>query len=281
MDVHEGMTGAKIPIWFQALGDRNHPAVLLIMGQGGQATSWGDDLCRPIVEAGYLVVRFDNRDAGLSGAAEAHYLLEDMALDALSVLDALDLAGAHFVGQSMGGMIAQEAAITHGDRVTSLSLLSTSPDPTIARPSPDVAAITAELDVNDPQRWADAAVDSLRIQTGSRWPFDEQLVRSRVHEALQRSFRPQGAAHQLRAIVASPARTERLKSIDAPTIVVHGDEDPVLPPEHAIALASAVEGASLHIIQGMGHALPWGHWDIVLPLLLDHFDASWRQPSRS
>lgn len=266
-----GQTVNDISIWFESLGDEAAATVMLVMGQGGQAVSWDDEFCRSIVKAGYRVVRFDNRDSGLSGTSTNTYLIEHMAIDAISVLDELQISSAHIVGQSMGGMIAQQMAIDHPDRVLSLSLLSTSPDISIAPPDPRIAKVSSDLDVSGKDDWIEAAVESIRVQTGSRWEFDEMLIRDRVNTAVERSFRPEGAIRQVQAILASPPRTSRLSTLDTPTIVVHGEEDPILTVAHAKVLARAIPKAKLHIIEGMGHAVPWGHWDLILPLLLEHF----------
>ncbi len=269
-----GKTDSEIPIWFQSLGNETAPAVLLVMGQGGQSISWDNEFCKTILNAGYRIIRFDNRDSGLSGKSQSDYQVGDMASDAVSVLEVLEIPNAHIVGQSMGGMIAQQIAIDHPDRVLSLSLLSTSPDVSIAAPDPRILKVSSDLEVTNESDWVEAAVDSIRVQTGSLWDFDEILVRDRITAAVERSFRPRDAMRQVQAILSSPSRTADLSGVEAPTTVIHGSEDPILPLAHGKALAGAIPHAQLVVINGMGHAVPWGHWDVILPTLLSHLQSA-------
>jgi pimeloyl-ACP methyl ester carboxylesterase len=224
---------------------------------------------------GYRVVRFDNRDVGLSGDSDvSDYLIADLATDAVRLLDHLDVATAHVVGQSMGGMIAQQLAIDAPTRVASLSLLSTSPDLSIAPPDPAVLSVAQAMDSHSRDAWMDAAISSLRMQTGPRWTFDEELVRARVEATVQRAFRPAAGIRQMRAILRSPPRTRDLRQVDAPTLVVHGSDDPVLPIAHAQELAAAIPHAHLAVVDGMGHAVPWGHWDVILDVVMPHLAAA-------
>jgi pimeloyl-ACP methyl ester carboxylesterase len=224
---------------------------------------------------GYRVVRFDNRDVGLSGDSDvSDYLIADLATDAVRLLDHLDVATAHVVGQSMGGMIAQQLAIDAPTRVASLSLLSTSPDLSIAPPDPAVLSVAQAMDSHSLDAWMDAAISSLRMQTGPRWTFDEELVRARVEATVQRAFRPAAGIRQMRAILRSPPRTRDLRQVDAPTLVVHGSDDPVLPIAHAQELAAAIPHAHLVVVDGMGHAVPWGHWDVILDVVMPHLAAA-------
>lgn len=265
------MAAGEVDIWFETFGNPVDRAVLLVMGQGGQATAWDTEFCDVLVSAGFHVIRFDNRDVGFSGTGEhSEYTISDMALDAIAVLDEVNVQGAHIVGQSMGGMVAQQMAIDSPDRVASLALLSTTPDIAIQRPDAAVTALVSDLSAAGETDWTEVAVQSARLQTGSRWQFDEVLIRDRIDAAVERAFRPDGATRQLEAILRSPARTTALAVVGVPTLVVHGTEDPILPIKHAHALADAIPEAALHVIDGMGHVIPWGHWDDILRPLLSH-----------
>jgi pimeloyl-ACP methyl ester carboxylesterase len=270
-----GIAEGTPPIWYEDLGSQSDPLVLLVMGQGADAMGWDDDICAQLRAAGYRVVRFDNRDVGLSGDSDvSDYLIADLATDAVRLLDHLDVATAHVVGQSMGGMIAQQLAIDAPTRVASLSLLSTSPDLSIAPPDPAVLSVVQAMDSRSRDAWMDAAISSLRMQTGPRWTFDEELVRARVEATVQRAFRPAAGIRQMRAILRSPPRTRDLRQVDAPTLVVHGSDDPVLPIAHAQELAAAIPHAHLVVVDGMGHAVPWGHWDVILDVVMPHLAAA-------
>jgi pimeloyl-ACP methyl ester carboxylesterase len=270
-----GIAEGTPPIWYEDLGSQSDPLVLLVMGQGADAMGWDDDICAQLRAAGYRVVRFDNRDVGLSGDSDvSDYLIADLATDAVRLLDHLDVATAHVVGQSMGGMIAQQLAIDAPTRVASLSLLSTSPDLSIAPPDPAVLSVAQAMDSHSRDAWMDAAISSLRMQTGPRWTFDEELVRARVEATVQRAFRPAASIRQMRAILRSPPRIRDLRQVDAPTLVVHGSDDPVLPIAHAQELAAAIPHAHLVVVDGMGHAVPWGHWDVILDVLMPHLAAA-------
>ncbi len=226
-----------LTIEYDTFGDRGADPVLLIMGLGMQMTAWRPEFCESLVARGHYVVRFDNRDIGLSTKFEnarvpgklrylmhhvfhtklgAPYSLEDMAADAVGVLDALGIDSAHVVGASMGGMIAQLLTVGHPARVKSLtSLMSTSGKPGLPRPNPEL-----------------------------------------VSASIQRSFYPQGFLRQLAAVVADGSRVERLKTIRTPTLVIHGREDPLVPVEGGIDTARHVENSKLEIIEGMGHDIP-------------------------
>lgn len=270
-----GYVPGAVPIWFEESGPPTGDAVLLVMGQGGQATAWSDDFTTPLVEAGYRVIRFDNRDAGLSGDSdESSYAISDMAADVLRLLDHIGVQRAHVVGQSMGGLIAQELAVDAHERVASLALLSTSPDLGIEPPDPRVFQASDALDDETEEGWVEAAVASVRLQTGPRWPFDEVLVRSQVAAFVRRAFRPEAGMRQLDAAMGWSPRLRDLAALTMPVLVVHGTHDPIFPLAHARAVAATVPHVRLDVVEGMGHAVPWGHWDVWLVPLLDHLAAT-------
>lgn len=190
--------------------------------------------------------------------------------DTVKLLDHLGVDEAHVVGQSMGGMVAQEFAIRHLERVASLAILWSTPDLSLAAPEPSVLSAAGTWDTTTRDGWVQAAVESVRVQTGTRWEFEEELVRANVEAQFDRALRPEGAERQLAAILRSPVRTGRLRHVRTPTLVLHGSDDPIFPVIHGVALAQAIPGARLVVIDGMGHAAPWGHWGIVLEPLLGH-----------
>jgi pimeloyl-ACP methyl ester carboxylesterase len=264
-----------VALAYETFGEEGRPPVLLVMGLGAQMIGWHDDFCRAL-SVGRQVVRFDNRDVGesqwLEGRVDlgavfagdttsAVYTLEDMADDALRVLDTLGTGPAHVVGASMGGMIAQTLAVRHADRVLSLtSIMSTTGEPGIAQPT---EAATATL-LAPPARNRDEAIEralaATRVIGSPGFPRDEDDIRERAGRAWDRGVNPAGFARQLAAIYASGDRTPALHSLDVPTLVVHGEEDPLVPISGGRATAAAIPGAELWVVPGMGHDLPRPLW---------------------
>ncbi len=250
--------------------------LLLVMGLGGQLIDWPPDLIQFLVDNGFRVIWFDNRDSGLSTEfvdqapptrrqlaktiifrrpLEAAYLLSDMAADAVGLLDALDIDRAHVVGMSMGGMIAQQLAIEHPSRVSSLtSIMSTTGDPKVGRPKARVILRGMRRPEPTPETAVEQGVELFRDISGPA--FDEQKFRELFHADLQRSWRPTGTARNFAAILASADRTDALQQIDVPTLVIHGMLDPLVKPSGGIATAKAVPGSRLLLFNDMGHDLP-------------------------
>jgi len=277
-------TANGIELEYEVFGDEAAPPLLLVMGLGAQMIAWEDGFCTQLAARGFRVIRFDNRDVGLSTkpdvggldpAAEilgaltgtpptAPYLLADMADDAVAVLDALGIASAHVVGASMGGMIAQTIAIEHRDRVRSLtSIMSTTGDPTVGAPSPEILGVLlAPAPATREEAVERGVVTSMAI--GSPGLVDEAEARERAGAAWDRCAYPQGTAHQLLAIVASPDRTPALRQLDLPTLVIHGDKDPLVTPSGGEATAAAVPGAEHLVIEGMGHDHAEIFWDQII-----------------
>ena len=260
-------------------GPTDGPVVLLIMGLGMQLIAWPQALVQALIERGFRVVRFDNRDIGLSQGFDAagvpniavaglrHWLhlpvrspysLADMARDALGLLDALGIGRAHVCGASMGGMIAQHLAASAPERVASLTLMMTSSG---ARSLPKPSWAVQRKLLSRPQGpGRDAAVDwivhVLRTIGSPGYPADPTALRALALESVQRAWHPAGSARQLLAIVADGDRTPLLRRISAPTLIVHGADDPLLPPACARQLAQYIAGAQTDFIAGMGHDLP-------------------------
>lgn len=267
-----------ITIEYEAFGEPGSPPVLLIMGLGGQLIMWEVGFCTALADAGFFVIRFDNRDVGLSTwfdgvpATPPPYSLGDMADDAAGLLDALGIPAAHIVGASMGGMIAQTFAITHAERtLTLVSIMSTTGDRGVGQPTPEaLAAIMVERPTT-----RDEAIElALKVSaiTGSPgYTRDEQRERERLAQSYDRAFHPEGFRRQLAAIMTQPDRTEALGGLDVPTLVIHGAADTLVTPSGGEATASAVPGATLTLIPGMGHDLPPELRDLLVDLLVAHF----------
>lgn len=264
-----------IEICYESFGPDDAPPLLLVMGLGAQMTFWGTGFVSELLERGFRVIRFDNRDIGLSTKSEgdppdvmalymkaaagepveAPYSLSTMAADAIGLLDALNIPAAHIVGASMGGMIVQMMAIEHPDRVLSMtSIMSTTGASDVGQPDP--AAIGALL-APPPADRAGAIASNIatgRIISGSL--FDEDDARARATEAYDRCFHPAGPAFQIAAIAATGDRTERLTSLSVPTLVVHGRQDSLITLSGGEATAAAIPGADLLVYSQMGHDLP-------------------------
>ncbi len=272
------VAGSEIKISYQRLGDQHAPAVLLIMGVGGQLIHWPDSFCRALVDRGLQVIRFDNRDSGLSthmtdapppdlpaalrgDLSSVSYTLSDMAADAIGLLDALGIERAHVVGASMGGQIAQVMTVEYPNRVRSLiSMMSTTGNRSVGQPS---VATLRELFAGPPAVSRDdviqQAVRASRIVGSPGYPRrDEDEVATRAGRAYDRAHDPAGTARQAIATVASGDRTERLRQIQIPTLVIHGLADRMCDVSGGRATAEAIPGAELELIEGMGHDLPPG-----------------------
>jgi len=272
------VTANGIEIEYETLGDPAVDPLLLIMGLGGQLTAWDDELLRMLVDHGHFVIRFDNRDAGLSTkfdsaevpnmtelmvappqgrTPDVPYLLDDMAEDAAGLLDALDIERTHVLGVSMGGMIAQTLAIRHPTRVKSLvSVMSATGDPDQPRSDPEVLAKLMTPPPPDREARIEQSVEIWRMLAGPGFPFDEDRARARSSRAYDRCFYPVGVGRQLAAIIASGSRAEALGRLNIPALVIHGQDDPLVPVGCGRMTAEAIPGAELLLIEGMGHDIP-------------------------
>lgn len=270
--------------------------VMLIMGLGMQLIAWPMDLVQALVDAGYRVVRFDNRDIGLSQhfdeagvpniilaglktrlgmTVKAPYSLSDMANDAIGVLDALNVAKAHIVGVSMGGMIAQRVALAAPQRCLSLtSIMSTSGARNLPQTKPHVVrALISRPASLDPQDIGDFYVKLISVIGSPGFPVPEAEVRARSAIAFRRSYHPQGVSRQMMAIMADTRRASELKNLKVPTLVVHGTEDVLVPFPCGQDTAKRIPGAKFVPIEGMGHDLPPGVVQRLLISLIPHFQA--------
>jgi pimeloyl-ACP methyl ester carboxylesterase len=276
-----------IELWYETLGEPEDPALLLIAGLGDQATGWPEELCWAFVSRGFHVVRFDNRDAGLSTGFDAHpvdveaaaaaflagepldapYLLADMAADCVGLLDELDIGAAHVLGSSLGGMIAQTLAIAHPERVASLtSLMATTGERELLLPDDEVLGVLLEPGGTDRDSAVERAVRWAQT-FGSPDHVDLDSVRETAGRAFDRAHRPDGVVRQLLAIAASPSRADALATLSVPTVVIHGTLDRLVRPEGGRRTAELVPGATLVEIEGMGHDLPQAFWATVVQLV--------------
>jgi pimeloyl-ACP methyl ester carboxylesterase len=267
-------TGA-VDLAYETFGEHGQPPVLLVMGIGSQMINWHEDFCTAL-SLGRFVIRFDNRDVGESqwldgevdiaacmagDTSSAVYTLEDMADDAVGLLDALGLSSAHVVGASLGGMIAQTIAIRHPRRVRTLtSIMSTTGERGVANPTEDATAALMSPPAKSREEAMERIVEVRRVIGSTGYPRDEQDIRERAGRAWDRGVNPAGFARQLAAVYASGDRTQALRSLDVPTLVVHGEEDPLIPVSGGRATAAAIPGAHLWTVPGMGHDLPRGVW---------------------
>ena len=268
---------AGIDIAYQRIGNRDAPPVLLIMGLAAQSIAWPDAFCHALADRGLEVIRFDNRDAGLSthmtdapppdlpaalagNLSSVSYTLSDMADDAVGLLDALGFQKAHLAGASMGGAIAQTMAIEHPDRVRSLTLMmSSTGTPSVGQPSPEALR---ELYAGPRATTRDEVIQQtlriFRVIGSPAYPNDENEAAARAGRAYDRCYDPTGVARQAIASVASGDRTERLRDLSVPTLVIHGLADRMVDASGGRAAAEAIPGAELMLIEGMGHNLPPG-----------------------
>jgi len=263
---------------YETFGDAGDPPVLLVMGLATQMIGWPDDFCAGLAARGHFVVRFDNRDIGLSthlhsaraadvlavlagDTSSVPYALADLADDTVGLLDALGLDAVHVVGASMGGMIAQLVALRHPERVRSLtSIMSTTGDPTVGGPSEAALAVLLAPPAGDREGAVRRVVDTYRVIGSPGFEFDESVVRDRAGLSFDRAYDPAGVARQLGAVLTTPDRTRDLEAVSVPTLVIHGSADALVNVDGGRAPAAAVPGAELFVVEGMGHDLPREVW---------------------
>jgi pimeloyl-ACP methyl ester carboxylesterase len=273
-----GVGPGRVDLAYERFGEPDRPPVLLLMGLGTQMLGWPDGFCHALAAHGVHVIRFDNRDIGLSShlsdapapdlgaifrgdTSSASYRLSDMAGDTVGLLDALGLESAHLVGASMGGMIAQTMAIEHPRRVRTLtSVMSSTGDASVGQPTPDALAALLSPPAGTRAEAIERTVSILRVIGSSGFELDEADVRWRTGLAYDRAHDPVGVARQLAAIAASGDRTAALRSVALPTLVLHGANDPLVDVSGGRATARAIPGAQLVIFDGMGHHLPRELW---------------------
>jgi pimeloyl-ACP methyl ester carboxylesterase len=269
--------GGGVRLCAEAFGNPAEPPVVLVMGASGSMLWWDESFCRRIAAGGRFVVRYDHRDTGRSQTWEPgrpDYSGTDLVADITRVLDGYGIGAAHVVGVSMGGALAQVLALDHPHRVASLVLLATSPagpGDGLAPPAEAYRRFLSNAEVD----WADGAsaiaftVANARALTGERRPFDEATVRALVERDAARADRPESAQNHGRVAAGEPWR-QRLGDVAAPTLVIHGTDDPLFPLDHGIALAEEIPGARLLRLDGAGHLLSPADHEAVAAAILDH-----------
>jgi pimeloyl-ACP methyl ester carboxylesterase len=260
---------------YEQFGEPGGRPLLLIMGLGGQMVAWDDRFCRLFVDRGFHVTRFDNRDIGcsthLTGSpdlaaalrgdrTQAPYLVSDMADDTAGLLDGLGLDSAHVVGISMGGMIAQALAIAHPGRVRSLTSIMSTPDPALSPPTRQASAALLHPPPTTRDEAVTMALADWRVIGSPGFPFEEARIRRVAEVSWDRDHDPAGRLRQLVAILCSPSRVADLGRVGVPTLVIHGEEDPLVTPPGGEATARAVPGATYLTYAGMGHQIPEPLW---------------------
>lgn len=293
---HIGANG--LDLFYEDHGDPANDTILLVMGLGAQMTLWPDEFVEALVGKGYHVVRYDNRDIGLSSKMEGEkapklvwqilrkrigwppkvpYTLKDMADDGAALLTALGIEKAHVVGASMGGMIAQLMAVHHGDRLLSLtSIMSTTGNPRLPQAEKHaMEALTAPVpSLEDEDALVEHGLYVARNIGSPAYPFDTERQRERVRKNVRRSVYPDGLPRQLAAIIDDGDRRERLAKVNVPTLVLHGEDDPLVKLEAGKETAASIPGAKLVTIPGWGHDIPVQLIDRVADEIAAHVRAS-------
>jgi pimeloyl-ACP methyl ester carboxylesterase len=277
-----------VELEYDTFGSSADPALLLVMGFTAQMTAWDERFCRLLADGGRYVIRFDNRDCGLStkiegqevdlvavlaavtGAGElppVPYTLSDFGNDCIGLLDALGIGQAHVVGASMGGMIVQTLAIEHADRLLSMtSIMSSTGDSAVGKASPEAMAVLLTPPPAERDAYVEQAAATMVWQS-KRYGNAEEMKR-RAASAYDRSFYPQGAPRQLAAIYASGDRTEALKAVTVPSLVIHGRDDALIDPSGGAATAAAIAGSHHLLVADMGHDLPEPLWPLIAGTVL-------------
>jgi pimeloyl-ACP methyl ester carboxylesterase len=285
-----------IELTYDTFGDPTAPAMVMIMGLATQMIAWDEEFCAALAARGFRVIRFDNRDIGLSTKLDhlgmpnvaqllmahmagqptkAAYTLSDMARDVAGLLDALGIDAAHVVGASMGGAIAQTLAIEQPQRLLSLcSIMATSGDPSLPPPTPEALQLLMTPTPTDHAGYCRRYVQTMKVLRGPGFPLDEARDLARADRNFRRGLYPPGVARQMVAILASGSRKPALASVRVPTLVIHGDADQLVPVECGIDVADTVPGAQRLVIEGMGHALPITMWPRIIEAIATHAAAA-------
>ncbi|WP_375737903.1 alpha/beta fold hydrolase [Pseudomonas boanensis] len=285
----------EVRLAYQSVGSARDPALLMIMGLGGQLIHWPDEVVERLCESGFRVIRFDNRDVGLSAwtgsppaanlayevlryrlglPVAAPYGLRDMARDSLRLLDALGIEQAHVLGASMGGMIAQHVADLAPERVLSLTLVMTSSGAQgLPAPSPALLELLARREAPSREVAIEQQADLLAALGSPDVSDDRVSLREQAARSYDRSFSPEGVQRQLLAILAEPSRVELLNRLKVPTLVVHGTSDPLLPVMHGVHVAAHIKGSELKLIPGLAHRFQDAFKEPLLSAVLPHLMA--------
>jgi pimeloyl-ACP methyl ester carboxylesterase len=260
-----------VTLYYETFGADDDPVLLLVNGLGSQCINFKEAFCERFAAKGFRVVRFDNRDVGLSSHLKGgpRYTVDDMADDGFAVLDAVGAERAHIAGWSMGGMIVQAMAIKHPERIASLTSVMSAPGPIPTMRDDEVIAAFTAPPATTREEAAERQLAGLRVW-GSPASYDVERITADAYAAYDRCHDPEGRARQSKAVAASPSRVEALGRLAVPTLVVHGDADRLVPPIAGQATADAIPGARLEIVEGMGHDYPPEHWDRMVDLIAGH-----------
>jgi pimeloyl-ACP methyl ester carboxylesterase len=280
----------EVELYYDTFGSHDDPALLLVNGLGGQCINYAEPWCEKFAAEGFFVIRFDNRDVGLSTKfddfrpdlravmqakvegrePEVPYTSSDMANDAVAVLDAAGVTRAHVMGLSMGGMIVQTVAIEHPERVLSMtSLMSSTGDTDVGRPSAEAQKVFMLKAPHDRESYIERHLLNLHTW-GSPAHLDEARLRANAGAAFDRCFSPAGQARQSMAITAADSRTPALREVRTPTLVLHGSEDKLIDPSGGRRTAEVIPGAQFVLIDGLGHDYPPAYWDELVRLVVEH-----------
>ena len=277
-----------LEIAYDTFGNPKLPPMLLIMGLGAQMIRWDEAFCNALAAQGHWVIRFDNRDVGLSTKfdkagvpdimlliqgkrVDVPYRLKDMAADAIGLLDTIGVKKADVVGISMGGMIAQSMAIHYPERVRTLtSIMSSTGNPKLPQAKPEAMTTLLAPVASNRNDYITSELKAAKVLHGTKFPLNEEYVRKYAERSYDRCFDPQGLPRQLGAILVSGSRNEALAKLKIPTLVIHGSADPLVPVEGGKDTANSIPGAKLLIIDGMGHSLPVEVAPQILQAILQH-----------
>lgn len=269
-------SSSGVTLCTDSFGDPSYPAILLIMGAQSSLVWWEEEFCQRIADTGRFVIRYDNRDVGRSTTyepGESCYTFEDMADDAIQILDAYHIKQAHVLGMSLGGMLTQMIALRNPERVLTITLLATSNFashlPPMEEKVIDFFSNMGEVDWTNKQAIIEFAVQRSRILVGSKHPFNEEKVRVLAAKELERSIRPKSMTNHA-LITGGESDLARINEIKAPALIIHGTEDPIIPFEHGKYLAEEIPEAVLLTLEGRGHELHEDDWDIVIDELVKH-----------
>ncbi|AUI64154.1 alpha/beta fold hydrolase [Amycolatopsis sp. BJA-103] len=273
---------------YDTFGSPADPPLVLVMGLGAQMVTWETGFCELLAEGGFHVVRFDNRDIGLSSYLDdlpvpdlaalasgdlttAPYLLSDLASDVTGLFDALGFERAHVVGASMGGMIVQQLAIDSPERLLSLtSIMSTTGDPSVGHPEPEALAGLTRPPAATREQAIEDGVTWFKLVGSPGHPSDDEFLRMKATRNYDRANHPAGALRQAAAVVASGDRTAKLREVRVPTLVIHGESDPLINVSGGKATAEAIPDAELVVFPGMGHELPRQLWPAIAETITSH-----------
>jgi len=277
-----------VDLEYETFGSAGDPPMVLIMGFAQQLIAWADSFCQQLAARRFHVVRFDNRDIGLSTKFDSAprpnipailggdkttvaYAIDDMADDTAGLIEELGFVSAHMVGLSMGGMIAQSLAIRHPARVKSLtSIMSTTGEPKVGYAKPEVISLMTRRPPADRDGNIELGLEVWRALRSPGFPFDEPRVRDRITRAFDRCHHPAGVSRQFAAILSQSDRTERLREVRVPVAVIHGAEDPLIHVSGGEATARAIPGAKLLVVPGMGHDLPEDLWPLIIDTIAEN-----------